>query len=130
MKKDIDIPVAKDVYIAIIHEWDKEMLNKIWNAYVINDRDVAIEMTIVVSKGFNESKKTATMRHGVGTIEAKSFKKFEPLQEEIFALDNEFYMTYFAENKLYERKIVFPQNTINSNNLSNIILIEKEGILK
>ncbi|KKL21970.1 hypothetical protein LCGC14_2440110, partial [marine sediment metagenome] len=44
MKKDIEIPVAKDVYVAIIHEWNDEFLSKDWNAYVINARNTAIEM--------------------------------------------------------------------------------------
>lgn len=129
MKKDIKIPIVKDVYIAIIHEWDPDMLNRTWNAYIINNKDIAIEMAIVVSKGYNKDKKTATMRHGVGTLDARSYKKFEPLQEEIFVLTNEFYLTFFNDNTLFEKKVVFLENTINKNSLSNILLINKEGVL-
>ncbi len=129
MKKDIDIPVVENVYVAIIHEWDEELLNKVWNAYLINDKDIAIEMAIIVSNGFNDTKKTSTIRHGLGTLQAKSFKKFEPLQEEIFALDNIFALSFFAENKLYDKKYYFEKNTINSSSLATIPLIEKEGII-
>ena len=73
MKKDIEIPVAKDVHVAIIREWNDEFLSKDWNAYIINDRSDTIEMVIVVSKGFDEDRKTSTMRHGIGKMEAKSF---------------------------------------------------------
>ena len=75
MKKDIEIPIAKDVYIAIVSEWNEEFSSNDWNAYVLNDRNTAIEMAIVVSKGFKGDKKTSTMRHSVGTITEKSFKK-------------------------------------------------------
>lgn len=129
MKKDIDIPVVKDVHVAVIHEWDDEMLNKVWNAYLINNKESAIEMAIIVSSGFNDTNKTATIRHGLGTLEAKSFKKFEPLQEEIFALDNIFSLSFFAENKLFDKKFIFKKNTINTNALTTILLIDKEGIL-
>lgn len=129
MKKDIEIPIVKDVHIAIVHEWDDQMLNKNWNAYIINNRNTIIEMAIVVSKGYNETQKTATMRHAVGTLEAKSFKKFEPLQEEIFVLNNEFFLTFFADNKLYEKKFLFKKNTINQKNLTPVLLIGQEGFL-
>lgn len=129
MKKDIEIPIVKDVHVAIVHEWNTDMLNKNWNAYLINNRNTTIEMAIVVSKGYNETQKTVTMRHGLGTIEAKSFKKIEPLQEEIFVLNNEFFLTFFADNKLYEKKFMFKKNTINQKNLTPVLLIDKEGVL-
>lgn len=129
MKKDIEIPVAKDVYVAVIREWNEEFLSKDWNAYLINNRSDTIEMTIVVSKGFDGDKKTSTMRHGIGVLGPKSFKKIELLQEEVLALNNEFFVTFFAENKLFEKRCLFPKHTINENQLRTIPIIDKEGIL-
>lgn len=128
MKKDIEIPVVKDVHIAIIREWNEEFLNKDWNAYIINDRDTAIEMTMVVSKGYDDDRKTSIMRHGIGVVEPKSFKKIEVVQEDVLALNNEFYVTYYTDNKLYEKRFMFEKNTVNENNLVTIPLIEKDGI--
>ncbi|MHA7863287.1 hypothetical protein [Flagellimonas marinaquae] len=129
MKKDIEIPVAKDVHVAVIREWNEEFLSKDWNAYLINNRRDTIEMTIVVSKGFDGDKKTSTMRHGIGVLGPKSFKKIELLQEEVLALNNEFFVTFFAENKLFEKRCLFPKHTINEGHLRTIPIIEKEGIL-
>ena len=129
MKKDIEIPVAKDVHVAIIREWNDEFLSKDWNAYIINDRSDAIEMVIVVSKGFDEDRKTSTMRHGIGKMEAKSFAKIELIQEEVLALDNEFFVTFFAEDKLYEKRFLFPKYSVSENKLQQIPIIEKEGVL-
>lgn len=129
MKKDIEIPVAKDVHVAIVREWNDEFLSKDWNAYLINNRADAIEMTIVVSKGFDDDTKTSTMRHGIGVVEAKSFKKIEFLQEEVLALNNEFFVTFFAENKLFEKRFLFPKHSISEKHLTNIPIIDKEGIL-
>jgi len=69
VKKDIEIPVVKDVYLAIVHEWNDEFLSKDWNAYVINDKKVKLEMVLVVSKGFDGDRKTSTMRHAIGIVE-------------------------------------------------------------
>lgn len=129
MKKDIEIPVAKDVHVAVVREWNDEFLSKDWNAYLINNRADSIEMTIVVSKGFDDDTKTSTMRHGIGVVEAKSFKKIEFLQEEVLALNNEFFVTFFAENKLFEKRFLFPKHSISEKHLTNIPIIEKEGIL-
>ncbi|MBU2900783.1 hypothetical protein [Maribacter dokdonensis] len=129
MKKDIEIPVAKDVHVAMIREWNKEFLDKDWNAYIINDRNTLIEMTMVVSKGYDKDRKSSTMRHGIGDMQPKSFRKIEVVQEDVLGLNNEFFVTFYADNKLYEKRFVFEKNTVTENNLVNIQLINKEGIL-
>ena len=128
MKKDIEIPVVKDVHVAIIREWNEEFLDKDWNAYIINDRNTPIELTMVVSKGYDGERKTSIMRHAIGDLESRSYKKIEVVQEDLLALDNEFFVTFYADNKLYEKKFVFSKNTVTENNLITIPLIEKDGI--
>ncbi|SIP99254.1 hypothetical protein [Maribacter ulvicola] len=128
MKKDIEIPVVKDVYVAIICEWNEEFLNKDWNVYLINDQDTAIEMTMAVSKGYDGDRKTSIMRHGIGMLAAKSFKKIEVVQEDVLSLNNEFFVTFYTDSKLYEKRFVFEKNTVTETNLTMIPLIEKEGI--
>ena len=61
--------------VAMIREWNKEFLDKDWNAYIINDRNTPIEMTMVVSKGYDKDRKSSTMRHGIGDMQPKSFRK-------------------------------------------------------
>ncbi|MGJ8715404.1 MAG: hypothetical protein ACSHXG_09900 [Maribacter stanieri] len=129
MKKDIEIPVVKDVHVAIIREWNEEFLDKDWNAYIINNRNTPIELTMVVSKGYDGERKTSIMRHAIGDLESKSYKKIEVVQEDLLALDNEFFVTFYADNKLYDKKFVFSKNTVTENNLITIPLIEKDGIL-
>ncbi|WP_036157429.1 hypothetical protein [Maribacter forsetii] len=128
MKKDIEIPIVKDVYVAIIREWNEEFLGKDWNAYIINDKDIAIEMTMVVSKGYDGDRKTSIMRHNLGLVEPKSFKKIEVVQEDVLGLNNEFFVTFFANGTLHDKRFVFEKNTVTESNLTTIPLIKKEGI--
>jgi len=107
VKKDIEIPVVKDVYLAIIHEWNEEFLSKDWNVYIINDKEVQLDMVMAVSKGFDGDRKTSTMRHGIGVVAPKSFEKIEVVQEEVLALNNEFFVTFYAEDKLYEKRFFY-----------------------
>ncbi len=39
MKKDIAIPVVKDVYIAVVKEWNEDFTANDWIVYIINDSD-------------------------------------------------------------------------------------------
>ncbi|WP_339650441.1 hypothetical protein [uncultured Maribacter sp.] len=128
MKKDIEIPVVKDVYVAIIREWNEEFLDKDWNAYIINSRVNPIELTMIVSKGYEGDRKTSIMRHAIGKVEGKSYKKIEVVQEDVLALNNEFYVTYYADNKLYEKRFLFEQNSVKESDLVSIPIMDKEGI--
>lgn len=129
MKKDIEIPVVEGVYIAVVKEWDDEFLAQDWNAYIINDRDTVIEMVLVVTKGYDEDRKTSLLRHGIGTIEPKSFSKIEMIQEELLSMNNEFSVTFFADSKLYDKKYLFEQNTINENAFQDLPVMEQRGVL-
>ncbi|MEJ4088510.1 hypothetical protein [Galbibacter orientalis] len=129
MKKDIEIPIAEEVYVAAVNEWDEKHLSKTWYVYLVNNRESAIEGTILVSKGYGEALKTTTMRHGLGDLEAKSFRKVELIQEEVFKLKNEFFLTFFADNKLYEKKFLFNEYQISESNEVAVPVLGIAGVL-
>lgn len=129
MRKDIEIPIVENVYIAVVKEWNDEFGGHDWNSYIINDQEIPIEMVFVVTKGYDTEKKTSLLRHGIGTVNAKSSAKIEMIQEELFAMNNEFSVTFFAEGKLYDKKYVFRKNTINENAFRDLPVMEQRGIL-
>ncbi|WP_103068934.1 hypothetical protein [Aquimarina sediminis] len=129
MKEDIEIPVVEGVYIAIIKEWDEEFLAKNWNSYIINDRDTAIEMVLVVTKGYDKDRKTSLLRHGIGTVEAKSSAKIEMIQEALLGMNNEFAVTFFVDNKLYDKKYLFRKHTINEKAFQDLPVMNQRGVL-
>tara|TARA_R110002050_G_scaffold16719_2_gene50554 strand:- start:16777 stop:17172 length:396 start_codon:yes stop_codon:yes gene_type:complete len=129
VKKDIEIPVVKNVHIAIVQEWNDEFLSKDWNVYILNYRSTPIDIVLVVSKGYDGDRKTSIMRHSLNTLEAKTFAKIEMIQEDLFELNNEFSVTFFSEDKLFEKKYLFKKNIIHESQFVNIPLMNKEGIL-
>ncbi len=129
MKKDIQIPEVKKVYIAVVQEYNAEFEWNDWNAYIINDRDDAIESALIVSKGYDDERQTSKMRHSIPKIEGKSFAKIELIQEELLALNNEFRVTFFADGMLYDKKFLFRKNTINVRALQNIPNMKLRGVL-
>ena len=130
MKKDIHIPEVKDVYIAVVHEYNETYRVYDWNAYIINDKSVALDMVIIVTKGYSEAKKTATFRKKIDVLPAKSFAKIEMLLENVLSINNRFNVSFFEDNTLFEKSFEFRENTINKKALQNIPLINIKGVLK
>ncbi len=129
MKKDIKIPKAENVYLAVIHDYNKIFKTNDWNVYLINDKNIAIEMVLIKSKGFDDKRETSEMRHKVELLPAKSGIKIEFMQDEVLVLNNEFKITFFAENKLFEKIFLFKKNTIKISALRMVKILNKKGVL-
>jgi len=129
MKKDIEIPKVEGVYMAVVQEYNEIYKTDDWNAYIINDKNVDLEMVLIVSRGYDAERETSLMRHKLAKLPAKSFAKAEWLQEDVFALNNEFRVTFFEGGKMYDKKFIFRKNTINKNAFQEIPLMNTKGIL-
>jgi hypothetical protein len=129
LRKDIEIPEVKDVYVAAVYEQHPEYKTMDWNAYIINDKNIPLEIVLIVSSGSNEKKITPAMRHSIKALPAKYFAKIEFLQEKLLKLDNKFAVTFFAEGKMYERIFTLPKDTVKESALTEIPIMNDKGIL-
>lgn len=130
MKKDILIPKVKGISLAVVHEYNNTYNSYDWNAYIINETSIDLEMVIIVTKGYSETKKTATFRKKIDVLPAKSFAKIEMLLEDVLSINNRFNVSFFEGNTLYEKSFEFKKNTINEKALQQIPLINLKGVLK
>ncbi len=128
MKKDITIPKVKDVYVAVVKEHTEENTSE-WAVYLINDTGKDLETAIIVSEGYSKTKKTSTLRKKLDRLPKKSFAKLELIQEELFGFTNQFKVSYFMEGQLFDKTFVFEPESIHSENLEVLPLIEDRGIL-
>ncbi|MFD2566943.1 hypothetical protein [Pseudotenacibaculum haliotis] len=129
MKKDIHIPEVSGVQIIAVLEYNDIYKTDDWNIYILNEKDVDLEMIVIVSKGFDEKDQTSVMRKKLDTLPAKSFAKVELIQPELFKLNNQFQVTFFADNTLFDKTFTFSKNTIKEGNLRMIPALNKRGIL-
>jgi glucan biosynthesis protein len=129
VKKDIDIPEVENVYVAAVKVYNESFKVEEWNAYLINDRDEAIEMALIVSKAYDNKKETSVIRHKLEKLPSKSFAKIEFIQEEVLALNNQFQVTFFADGKMFEKKYLFRKNSVNEKALREIPIIPNKGVL-
>lgn len=129
MRKDIEVPKAENVYVVAVKEWDDEFTGQDWNIYVVNNREDEISMVLVMSRGESDDRKTSTLRLDLGDIQSKSSGKVEFITTEVLGFTNEYLITFFSKNKLYERRFIFEPNSISEENTVKIPVLENDGIL-
>ena len=129
MKKDIQIPEVSGVEIAVVYEYNALYKTDDWNIYIINNKNVDLEMIVIVSQGFSETKTTSLLRKKLETLPANSFAKIEYIQPELFVLNNRFQVSFFENNHLEDKTFLFEKNSIKEGGLRMISEIKKRGIL-
>ena len=117
MKKDIPIPKVEDVYIAVVNEYNAIYKTQDWNAYII------------VTNGYSEDKTTSTFRKKLDLLPKKNYAKIELMQEELFALNNSFKVSFFEGNQMFDKTYLFRKNTINLKALQPLPLMDVKGVL-
>ncbi len=132
MKKDIEIPEVNNVTLAVVRE--KTLFDTYdWKVYLINKNNFAIENTLIASTGYGElegiQQKTSTLRHFLNTVAAKSTALVEPIQENVFHLNNEYWLSYYVGRQIYDKRFVFVPDSIREDNLTFIKELEAEGVL-
>ncbi|MDZ7613187.1 MAG: hypothetical protein U5K51_05355 [Flavobacteriaceae bacterium] len=128
MKKDIEIPEVEGVYLAIVSEHNEVYNCQDWYAYLINDKEVSLEMVLILSKGYGEDKETSAMRHKLEKLAPYSASKIELIQEDVLKLRNEFRLTFFIGDRLYEKKYILEPG-LKSGDLRIIKQLNKKGVL-
>lgn len=129
MKKDIQIPKVEGVYIAVVNEYNDIYKTQDWNAYIINNKDVDLEMILIVTGGYSEDKTTSIFRKKLDKLPKKSYAKIELMQEDLFALNNTFKVTFFEGNTMFDKTYLFRKNTINLKALQPVPLMSVTGVL-
>jgi hypothetical protein len=129
LKKDIQILEVTGVEMAMVFEYNGVYKTDDWNVYLINNKSVPLEMLVIVSQGFSETKTTSLLRKKLAILPANSFAKIEYIQPELFKLHNRFQVTFFQGNTLYEKTFLFKENTVKESALRAIDEIKKRGVL-
>lgn len=133
MQKDINIPTVENVFLAAVPEWSDDFLENVWNVYLINDSDFRLDGVMVVSKAFGtldgEMKKTSLLRHAFTEIPQVSVAKIEMIEKSVLALNNEFMVTFFIGNTLYDKKYTFLANSIDENAVEEVPILFKDGVV-
>lgn len=128
MLKDIPNTKVENVAIAVIYEGED------WNVYLINLSETDLKNVLVSSKGYithedGSQTKTSELRHALGDVSAKSYAKVEPIIENVFGLHNQYWVSFFVNEEMLDKKYIFLAETIKKENFVNIPIINKKGVM-
>lgn len=132
MKKDIQIEEVTNVGIAIVPEHPESDQTE-WSVYFLNMKDTEITSVLINAEARGmvggEEKHTATLRFFLKDVAAKSFKKFELVLPDTFALNNQYWVSFYEEGKIFDKKYIFAANSISQDRLVVVPLLNKPGVL-
>ncbi|GAA4846962.1 hypothetical protein [Algivirga pacifica] len=134
MLKDIEpTPPVEDVAVVAVIEDKENKEGLVWSVYLFNMKETPIETVLVSSHGYGiyEGKevKTSTLRFSLGDIPALTFEKIEAIHEQLFVLNNEYWVTFYENGRLLDKKYTFEPGSICEENTIDLPFIGKKGVL-
>ena len=127
MKKDIDFSPVKNVYVVVAKT------DEGWKVYLINRNEEKLENVMITSRGYGEKEKEAqkisTLRHMIPYLEPGMYALVEPIDESVLHLNNEYWVSYFIDRQVYDKKFIFVPESIIDEHLVYIEELQMKGIL-
>lgn len=131
MKKDIDFHPVTGVKLAIAKEEVNGDAN--WAVYIINHNLIALDTVMITSKGYGlidgEERKTSVLRHMIEQLGPESVAKIEPIDPALFALNNEYWVSYYILDQIFDKKFIFTSGSMDPGNLTYIEALGLKGVL-
>jgi hypothetical protein len=132
MKKDLPENIVEHIAVAVALEKESAEF-KTWYVYLINLKKEPIENVLITSKGYGEKDgeqvKTSTLRHMFPLIEGEAFKLIEPIDEQTFGLNNEYWVSYYIGRDIFDKKFIFLPESIVESNFIKLPILNKVGVM-
>lgn len=133
MLKDIQRPEVENIVLAVVREPDPETGDQVWSVYLVNLYEEDITGVIVSSKGYGELNgeevKTSVLRQLFDRVGALDYVKVEPIMPELFGLSNEYWVSFYIGDKIYDKKYVFLPESIQQQNFTMIPFVNRPGVM-
>jgi hypothetical protein len=109
MKKDIDFNPVMDVKVAIA-KTTNEKGESDWYAYIINNKNVAIDNLLISSSAAEfedgSGRKTSQLRHFIERLESESYAKIERVDPAVFGFYNRYWVSFYIGRQIFDKKFV------------------------
>lgn len=134
MREELLGPKVEGVAFAVVEQLNEEN-EKVYNVYLLNLRDDIMEGIIVTSQGYGnnvntgETVRTSKLRHSLELLLPNEAAKIEPIIEEVFGLSNEYWISFWVNEVLYDKKFVFLAESISQENMKVLPIIGEKGVM-
>jgi hypothetical protein len=131
MKQDIDFSPVTGVKLAIAKS--ETEIGVQWNVNIINLNLIELKTIMITSKGYGildgEKRQTSTLRHMIEELGSESVAKVESIDPAVFNLTNEFWVSYYILDQIFDKKFIFTPGSFDPAHLREIPELGLEGIL-
>ncbi len=131
MKKDIEFPEVSDVGLAAVRLEKEEGV--FWEVYILNRKEHAITNVLIATKGYGKQGdrdvETSLLRHYFEEVPARSHVMVELIPHDLRGITNEFWVSFYIDRSIYDKKFLFLPDTLLDQNLTAIPGMDKKGIL-
>ena len=132
MKRDAPQNIASDIGLAIVNEKSEEG-NEEWNVYLLNFKEQPLDTVLISTKGAGFIERHAIerqpKRHSIPEVPAQGFVKIESIPFSFLNFTNEYWVSYFEGQALYEKKYIFLPESVVTDNFTQVPFINKQGIM-
>ena len=136
MKEDIIFDPVEGVSVAVVPDEAAatEEGKPGWQVYLLNHNAYPLQNVIVSSNGYGtqqdgEKVRTSTLRHVFVEVEPHSAVPVEPIDPNLFHLNNQYWVSYYRGPQIFDKKFIFVPDSIVPANLIPIALLGREGVL-
>jgi len=136
MLKDLLDYKVEGIALAIVPDLgEDEAPNEftVWDVFLINMKKEQIHGVLVTSRGYGiydgDEVKTSVLRHFFEEIEPSGAVRVEPIDRQVFGLNNEYWVSFYIGSTIYDRKYVFLPETIMEENFTLIPVIGRKGVM-
>ncbi len=136
MKEDIIFDPVEGVSVAIVPDEAAatEEGKPGWQVYLLNHNSYPLTNVIISSNGYGtyedgEKVRTSTLRHVFAEVDPQSAVPVEPIDPDLFHLNNQYWVSYYRGPQIFDKKFIFVPDSIVPANLIPIALLGREGVL-
>jgi len=141
MKQDIPFEPVVGVSVAIVPDADSleaaigETGTATWQVFLLNNNEFALENVLIASEGYGnqpdgQAVRTSTLRYHFPEVAAHSATLIELIDPAVFHLTNQYWVSYYRDGQIFDKKFVFVPDSIVAANLSRLDLLEGQaGVL-
>lgn len=133
MKKDIIELKVEDIAIAVVPA-KQQVDSNFWNVYIINLKEKPIQSVFIVSKGYGENERgqrlnTTTLRYFYDAVHPKDVQFVEPIEDKVFGLTNEYWVSFSLNGHLYDKKYIFVVGSLEEKNFTLVPILNEMGVM-
>ena len=132
MKQDITFAPVAGVSVAIVPDQTPDTLGETgqatWTVYLLNHNEVALENVLISSDGYGtqptgETVRTSTLRYHFASVAPRSAVQVELIDPAVFHLTNQYWISYYIDGQVFDKKFLFVPDSIVADNLSPLELL-------